>query len=127
MCGICGFYGLNDKNLLKKMSRALKHRGPDDSGYFIDKIKKYKKLILFGIIIISLLSISFQFYTNYNNSYTNTNKCFLEGNKFLEKQKNALVITDESALVYYYTKQSTHFYPNPWSYESLENLIKNHF
>ena len=36
MCGICGFYGLNDKNLLKKMSSAIKHRGPDDNGIFID-------------------------------------------------------------------------------------------
>jgi len=97
------------------------------SGYFIDKIKKYKKLILIGIIIISLFSISFQFYTTYNNSYTGTNKCFLEGNKFLQNQENALVVTDESAIVYYYTKQSTHFYPNPWSYESLKSLVENHY
>ncbi|MBW6451265.1 MAG: asparagine synthase (glutamine-hydrolyzing) [DPANN group archaeon] len=37
MCGICGFYGLEDKPLIKKMTNILSHRGPDDSGYFIDK------------------------------------------------------------------------------------------
>jgi len=97
------------------------------SGYFIDKIKRYKKLILIGIIIITLFSLSSQFYNTYNNSYTDTNKCFLEGNKFLQNQENALIVTDESAIVYYYTKQETHFYPNPWSFESLENMIKNHY
>lgn len=37
MCGIAGFYGLEDKNLIKKMCNAIEHRGPDDSGFFIDK------------------------------------------------------------------------------------------
>jgi asparagine synthase (glutamine-hydrolysing) len=37
MCGICGFYGFEDKNLIKRMCRILKHRGPDDEGYFFDK------------------------------------------------------------------------------------------
>lgn len=97
------------------------------SGYFIDKIKKYKKFILLGIIIISLFSLSSQFYTTYNNSYTDTNNCFLEGNKFLQNQENALIVTDESAIVYYYTRQETHFYPNPRNFESLKNMIKNHY
>ncbi|MFX1573976.1 MAG: asparagine synthase (glutamine-hydrolyzing) [Promethearchaeota archaeon] len=35
MCGICGFNWAN-KRLLKKMIDILEHRGPDDSGYFID-------------------------------------------------------------------------------------------
>ncbi|MBL7206317.1 MAG: asparagine synthase (glutamine-hydrolyzing) [Candidatus Aenigmarchaeota archaeon] len=37
MCGICGFVGFEDKALLKKMMDSIKHRGPDDSGVFIDK------------------------------------------------------------------------------------------
>ena len=36
MCGICGFYGLNDKELLKRMSHIMTYRGPDDNGFFID-------------------------------------------------------------------------------------------
>ena len=36
MCGICGIYGLNDRNLVKAMTNVLEHRGPDDFGYFFD-------------------------------------------------------------------------------------------
>lgn len=35
MCGITGF-DWNDTKLLKKMTDAIKHRGPDDEGYFTD-------------------------------------------------------------------------------------------
>jgi len=37
MCSIAGFYGLEDKILLKKISNIMSHRGPDDRGFFIDK------------------------------------------------------------------------------------------
>ncbi len=37
MCGICGFYGLEDKNLLKRMTAKILHRGPDQDGFYIDK------------------------------------------------------------------------------------------
>ncbi|MFH1507993.1 MAG: asparagine synthase (glutamine-hydrolyzing) [Candidatus Omnitrophota bacterium] len=36
MCGICGMVGRPDKELVRKMTAALQHRGPDDEGYFID-------------------------------------------------------------------------------------------
>jgi len=36
MCGICGFVGLDDKNLISEMMDALSHRGPDDEGMFVD-------------------------------------------------------------------------------------------
>ena len=36
MCGICEIYGGNDKNLILKMIRVLKHRGPDGNGYYAD-------------------------------------------------------------------------------------------
>lgn len=35
MCGICGF-NFEDADLLRKMCHAIKHRGPDDEGYFED-------------------------------------------------------------------------------------------
>ncbi len=37
MCGICGFYGFEDQSLLKKMTSALYHRGPDDQGFYQNK------------------------------------------------------------------------------------------
>ena len=37
MCGICGMLGLVDKNLLRRMCDVIHHRGPDDSGLFMDE------------------------------------------------------------------------------------------
>jgi asparagine synthase (glutamine-hydrolysing) len=35
-CGICGFVGLSDKGLLKSMCEVQKHRGPDETSFFVD-------------------------------------------------------------------------------------------
>lgn len=37
MCGICGYSGLNDVELLKRMSEAIAHRGPDGDGMWYDE------------------------------------------------------------------------------------------
>src|SRR3989338_7578120 len=37
MCGICGVLGLEDKKLIRRMADVMQHRGPDDSGFYIDK------------------------------------------------------------------------------------------
>src|SRR5438093_4496020 len=34
MCGICGFSGPSDHEVLRMMTDTLRHRGPDDSGYY---------------------------------------------------------------------------------------------
>ena len=34
MCGICGFSGRRDPDLLRAMTASLRHRGPDDDGFF---------------------------------------------------------------------------------------------
>jgi asparagine synthase (glutamine-hydrolysing) len=36
MCGICGVWGLNNKQAVDTMVRAMAHRGPDDNGRFDD-------------------------------------------------------------------------------------------
>ena len=36
MCGICGYTGINDDNLITRMTDIISHRGPDDFGYFHD-------------------------------------------------------------------------------------------
>jgi len=35
MCGIAGFYGFRDDNLIREISQQLTHRGPDGEGYFL--------------------------------------------------------------------------------------------
>ncbi len=37
MCGIAGIVGEENKQLIQKMCDVIEHRGPDDSGFFIDK------------------------------------------------------------------------------------------
>src|SRR6058998_1130421 len=34
MCGLCGFTGSSNHDLLRRMTDSLHHRGPDDSGYY---------------------------------------------------------------------------------------------
>ncbi|KJU86894.1 asparagine synthase, glutamine-hydrolyzing [Candidatus Magnetobacterium bavaricum] len=36
MCGICGIYGLHDKEIIQRMCKTLAYRGPDNEGYFYD-------------------------------------------------------------------------------------------
>jgi len=39
MCGIAGFYGFRNDDLIKKISKEIVHRGPDGEGFFInDKV-----------------------------------------------------------------------------------------
>ena len=37
MCGIWGFHGFEDRNVLKRMVKILAHRGPDDNGLYTDE------------------------------------------------------------------------------------------
>lgn len=36
MCGICGYVGLEDPDLIRSMTRSLAHRGPDGEGFLED-------------------------------------------------------------------------------------------
>ena len=36
-CGIAGYVGLDDEALLKRMIEVLRHRGPDDTGFYLDE------------------------------------------------------------------------------------------
>lgn len=50
MCGICGF-NWEDRNLVRKMTSILEHRGPDDKGYYINKNLSlgHRRLSIIGI------------------------------------------------------------------------------
>lgn len=37
MCGICGFYGKGNKELIEKMNSSLIHRGPDSLGKYLEE------------------------------------------------------------------------------------------
>ena len=51
MCGINGF-NFNDEPLIKRMNAAIKHRGPDDEGVFVDESTSL------GHVRLSILDLS---------------------------------------------------------------------
>lgn len=84
------------------------------SGFFIDKIKKHRRIVFAGIIIALICSLSYQFVNEYKVTHTGTSLCFLKANFFLQDIKeDSLIITDESPIAHYYTKTETRFYPLP--------------
>lgn len=34
MCGIAGFHGSGNQEVIRKMTKSLTHRGPDDEGFY---------------------------------------------------------------------------------------------
>ena len=56
MCGICGIINLNskpaNKTELRQMMSVMKHRGPDDEGFYIENN------IGFGNVRLSVLDLS---------------------------------------------------------------------
>jgi len=63
MCGICGF-NFEDKSLLKKMCDLIKHRGPDDEGYYVDSN------ISIGIRRLSIIDLDTGHQPQYNEDKT---------------------------------------------------------
>ena len=53
MCGISGFIGEGNESELRRMTDAITHRGPDDSGYWIDAAKG----VYFGHRRLSILDL----------------------------------------------------------------------
>lgn len=51
MCGICGFTGKKDEHVVKEMARTIKHRGPDDKGFYFDG------LVNLGVSRLSIVDI----------------------------------------------------------------------
>jgi len=53
MCGICGTTGIADERLMKRMCEVLVHRGPDDTGFYIDKESR----ISLGVRRLSIIDL----------------------------------------------------------------------
>jgi len=93
------------------------------TGYFVNSFIKYKKIFIVGIVVIMILSLGLQFNSSIKNSYTDSNKCFLESMNFLKNvDAESVVVTDESPVVYYYTKIETRWYPYSWDLEVVEDM-----
>ncbi len=100
------------------------------SALFIDKLKKYKYLVFGSVCIVMLVFLIFSFKNGKEIALNNANACFSNGNQFLASVsmgKDALIITNQSPIVYYYTQKNNHLYPDPWSIDSLRNIIDTNY
>ncbi|EKD28496.1 MAG: hypothetical protein ACD_79C00287G0003 [uncultured bacterium] len=87
MCGICGITGSSNKDTIRRMVSALKHRGPDDSGVYADDN------VQLGMTRLAILDISpagHQPMSNDNNTvyivYNGELYNFKEQRQILEKK-----------------------------------------
>jgi 4-amino-4-deoxy-L-arabinose transferase-like glycosyltransferase len=92
------------------------------SGYFIDKLKRYKSVLLILLVLVLLYSNYSQFADAYHSSKSRegTYVCLFEAMGYIKGlEKEVLIINDESPTIYDYTKKPTAFYPNPVSLDAL--------
>ena len=80
MCGIAGFFPCantsDNLDVLKKMSRALSHRGPDDRGIWCDNIVglSHSRLSIFDLEMTGhqpMISKSGRYIISYNGEIYN--------------------------------------------------------
>ena len=90
------------------------------SARYVSRINK-KKLVVWIVVVVSILSVLVQGYDLVSSSYSGTNKCYSDAMDFVaEIPGDVLVINDDSSIVYYYTKKRTAFLPG-LSVDSIRN------
>jgi 4-amino-4-deoxy-L-arabinose transferase-like glycosyltransferase len=96
------------------------------SGYLLDKIKKYKKQIIFIVVGILILSLCLNFYTTYKIYHNTNTDCFEQvGQKLKTIEGNYLIVSENPPLFRYYTQQENSYYPDKLSEETIEGLTKS--
>lgn len=100
------------------------------SGYFINTLGKYRNLVL-GLICLVLIFSLFNFFKNdYSIEKAGVTTCFREGNIFLANksiEKDSLIITNQSPIVYHYTKKRNFLYPEPFDLKTLKNGLDSDY
>lgn len=106
MCGIAGIWKLNTSNLthpdLQRFTDSLKHRGPDGSGYFIDKQLPvglgHRRLSILDLSNLGQQPMSFaneRYWLTYNGEVFN----FLELRQELEKLDHIFVSQTDTEVI----------------------------
>lgn len=110
MCGICGFYGFEDNNVLKRMINVIRHRGPDDSGVYINDN------VSLGHVRLSIIDLSEKGRQPMQNeegniwiSYNGETYNFVELRKNLEKNHIFRSNTDTEVLIHAYEEYGLNF------------------
>lgn len=100
------------------------------SGYFISKISRFRNIIFSLICIVLLCSIIRMINFEINESKAGVNMCFKDGNEFLANHsivEDALIVTNQSPIVHYYTKKEVALFPDPWNLETFRQKINQEF
>jgi asparagine synthase (glutamine-hydrolysing) len=110
MCGICGFYGFTDKNVLKRMVNILSHRGPDDNGFYTDEN------ISLGHTRLSIIDLSERGKQPMSNedgtiwiTYNGETYNFMDLRNDLEKKHDFYSNTDTEVLIHAYEEYGIDF------------------
>lgn len=105
MCGICGTTNRADETLMRRMCEVLVHRGPDDTGFYIDKENK----ISLGARRLSIIDLKGGHQPIHNEDrmiwivFNGEIYNFLELRKFLEKRGHSFYTrTDTETIVHLY-------------------------
>jgi len=102
MCGICGIFGATDEKLIRAMCEVLKHRGPDDVGYYLDSN------ICFGNRRLSIIDMKTGHQPIHNEdktiwiTYNGEIYNFQELRKTLEGKHNFYTNSDTEVIVHSY-------------------------
>ncbi len=90
------------------------------------KAKNMEKNILCISIILLVASVVLGFYNTSSKVNIIKDGCFLNATDFLKNaESNALVFTDNSPIIYFYTHKETHFQAD--NYERMKTLIKENY
>ena len=96
------------------------------SGYFIDKIKKYKKQIIMVLVGILILSLCLNFYSTYKTYHNINTDCFEQvGQKLKAIQGNFLIVSENPPLFRYYAQKESAYYPDNLNEETLKELANS--
>jgi 4-amino-4-deoxy-L-arabinose transferase-like glycosyltransferase len=87
---------------------------------------KYGDVIMVFLILISLTVTASWLINTYNGQNQEEVGCFFKAIDFMKNlDKNSLVFTDSSPLVYYYTHLENHFYTD--QYSEVKDLIRTYY
>ncbi|MFH1376893.1 MAG: glycosyltransferase family 39 protein [Candidatus Woesearchaeota archaeon] len=96
------------------------------SGYFVDKVKKYKKLIIFVILLILLISSGIYFFVEYGIYHNTNTKCFEEVATELQSiNGDFMIVSENPPLFRYYVKKESAYYPDNLNEETIKELLNS--
>lgn len=105
MCGICGVTNRADEKLMNRMCEVLVHRGPDDTGFYIDK----ENNISLGVRRLSIIDLKGGHQPIHNEDkkiwivFNGEIYNFVELREFLEKKGHSFYTrTDTETIVHLY-------------------------